>query len=60
MLGNILMEFNNLPGIRWIDSYLACKACGNHILCGYHQAWLNKELSKNKFKCTDRKHCEMC
>lgn len=60
-MANILYKFGVQPTTRWIDSYLACKACGNHLMCGYHAQWLKQELKKTPTKenCNPHK-CEDC
>lgn len=47
--------------IKWIDSYLACKACGNHLMCDYHAKWVLRELKATlKKQPCKQDSCDAC
>lgn len=36
--------------ISFLDSWLECKACGNHIMCDVHSRWVRKLLVRSQAK----------
>ncbi len=48
MKNDLLYKYGFNPSTLWINSYLSCKACGNHTMCNGHAEMLKKELRETK------------